>query len=107
MESTAATSPPTRPAAQTAAVPGRARQFWQGALIAAAALPLIIGCWNAGFTTYDDSIHVFANKRLASSVSDLILPAENSTYFPVTEFSYHVDRALFSNTLPRYLHTWA
>jgi len=112
MDSPAAQTPPpeaaiSAPAAMAHAPDSRRRQILHGVLIAAAAIPLIVGCWNAGFTTYDDSAHVFANKRLAISASELLTPTDDRTYFPVTEFSYQLDRKLFAGWMPAVLHTWA
>jgi hypothetical protein len=88
-------------------VRGTIRPFWQGLSIVAVAFALIVGCWNAPFTTYDDSMHVFANEHLSDSITQILTPRSVSTYFPVTELSYSLDRALFANTLPPIFGSWA
>jgi len=86
----------------------RVKTLLFAALLVALSFVLIAGCWNAGFTNYDDTAHVTTNPRLAMPVLELLKPAANSTYFPVTELSYCLDQALFKGWMPdTRLRSWA
>ncbi|HYG74497.1 MAG TPA: hypothetical protein VEK08_05785 [Planctomycetota bacterium] len=95
------------PVASLHASPGGRPRAWHGVLIAALSLSLIVFCWDAGFTTYDDSSHVFANAQLSQSFTELLMPAADRTYFPVTEFSYKIDQKLFYPWINQWLGSLA
>jgi len=77
-------------------------------LLAGLSLALIAGCWRAGFTAYDDTMHITENPHLAAPVIDVLKPAPGSTYFPVTMLSYQLDHLLFAGWMPgTALRSWA
>ncbi|MCY3020552.1 MAG: hypothetical protein NTW87_16140, partial [Planctomycetota bacterium] len=51
--------------------------------------------------------HITDNPYLSADVTELLKPAEASTYFPVTVLSYKLDRALFAGWMPGLLGSWA
>ena len=74
---------------------------WHAALIALAGVFLLIGCWGAGFSGYDDPHHVTENAQLArGSLLHLFEPVPISTYFPITLLSYKLDQLLFQSWMP-------
>jgi len=78
---------------------------WHALLIILMSVPLVIGCWDAPFTNYDDTEHVTENAGVQSgSMGDLF---SVSTHFPVTQFSYIADRAVFAGWMPKLLGSWA
>lgn len=80
-----------------------------GVLIAGLSLALVAGCLTAGFTTYDDAVHLRLNQPVGEATpwTESLKPAANTTYFPVTAASYELDRALFERWLPRLCGSWA
>jgi hypothetical protein len=81
--------------------------LWHALLIATIGVVLLIGCWSAGPTAYDDAIHVEANEQVTQwPVWSVLMPKQHSTYFPTTVVSYKLDRALFSGWMPARLGSW-
>jgi hypothetical protein len=63
---------------------------------------LLSGCWRAPFLPYDDIEHVLGNPHVTpgAGLLETFKPQVKHTYFPVTELSYQLDRALFESWLP-------
>lgn len=83
---------------------------WPHALLIIAASSLVvIGSWNAPFTTYDDTAHLSGNPALAPEVpiTSYFIPRSDEAYFPVTTLSWRWDRFLFSGWMPQWLGSWA
>ncbi|MCY3022304.1 MAG: hypothetical protein NTW87_25105, partial [Planctomycetota bacterium] len=82
---------------------------WHGVLIAGLGACLLVGCLTAGFTTYDDPVHVSWNPQVqeATPIADVVKPIAHSTYFPVTLLSYKLDRLLFEGWLVRLWGSYA
>jgi len=84
--------------------------WWHALLVAGLGMALVAGCLTAPFTTYDDAVHVRLNEQPEESaqLSDVLTPAANTTYFPVTVLSYRLDRLLFAGWMPgTALRSWA
>ena len=75
---------------------------WHALIIALAAFVLVSGCWNAGFSTYDDLEHIQASRQTAASLIDPFKPQANLlTYLPITLISLQLDWFLFHPWLER------
>jgi hypothetical protein len=83
--------------------------WWHGALIAVLGAPLLAGCLTASFLKYDDPVHTQERARPGdeAGAEELLRPKENATYFPVTELSYRLDRALFESASKAAFGSWA
>lgn len=81
---------------------------WSHALlIAGIGFILILPCFNTGFLTYDDTVHVkTAPQAETADQNSILTPVANSTYFPVTVLSYNLDQALFQSWMPHVLGSW-
>ncbi|HYF50006.1 MAG TPA: hypothetical protein VEJ63_11400 [Planctomycetota bacterium] len=74
---------------------------WHGFLIAVAPLLLILGCWDAPFTSFDDGEH------LNQDANGRIIGTPSLSWFVVTLQSYRLDQALFESWMPAWLGSWA
>ena len=96
-------APQTSPSA-----PFRHRHPWllYGAAIAAAGLVLLVGCFDAAFSTYDDLSHLkVLSEAMAAGPLGFLKPIPTWSYIPVTFLSYQFDRGVFSQLL--HLNNWA
>ena len=96
------------PATQTAPPPSApsikerpASQIWHALLIGLAPLLLIVGCWDAPFTSFDDGEH------LRQDAAGNIIGTESLKWFVVTLQSYRLDQFLFESWMPQWLGSWA
>jgi hypothetical protein len=81
-------------------------QCIQAGLIALAGLLLLIGCWSAPFTTYDDTMHISRNAELfQNNPIEFFRTNAVETHFPITKLSYWLDRVIFLDWL--HLANWA
>lgn len=86
----------------------RAGRVWQGVLIACAPLLLLAQCWRAEFIGYDDALHIHLHPLFQSrSLLDVFKVVPESTYFPLTIFSYKLDFVLFAKASVAALGSWA
>ncbi len=85
-----------------------ASRYKAGALIACAGLFALIGCFGAGFLTYDDSEHIDNSQYINStSLWDYFVPKVNTTYIPLTFISYKFDRAVHGGWSEKWFGSWA
>jgi hypothetical protein len=100
-------APIISPVAAPEQTPQRFPPWSHALLIAGIGFILILPCFNTGFLTYDDTIHVkTAPQAEAADLNSILTPAANSTYFPVTVLSYSLDQALFQSWMPGVLGSW-
>ncbi|HEY3319723.1 MAG TPA: hypothetical protein VGP72_04530 [Planctomycetota bacterium] len=64
---------------------------------------LLLGCWWAPFTAYDDPAHIGAAMD-AKTWRELVTP-QSGTWFPLTLLSYQIDHAIFARVLG--MENWA
>ena len=76
-------------------------------LLCSGGISLLAGCWDAGFLSYDDSVHISANKTVLNGSFSELLTSHDPAYFPMTLLSYRLDLLLFSGWLPQVVGSWA